>query len=226
MSEAVEAVLFDVDDTICEYERSPAEILELAFDHVGVEPFFDRDQYVARFDDFLAVSEDMRDLRRRCFASLAADSGRDRDLGHRIAAAYTDERDHSRVRFLDGAREALSHLAGDHRLAAVTNGAPAMQAQKLTSLGVADAFETVVHAGYDTPAKPAAEPFHEALDHLDVAPDRSVHVGNSLSSDVAGAHAAGLRSVWLADGETDPDPEPHYRIRSLRELRDRPWADD
>ncbi|PSQ56909.1 haloacid dehalogenase, partial [Halobacteriales archaeon SW_7_71_33] len=32
----VETVLFDLDDTLCTYRRSGAELLSLAFDRVGV----------------------------------------------------------------------------------------------------------------------------------------------------------------------------------------------
>ena len=82
----------------------------------------------------------------------------------------------------------------------VTNGAPEMQQAKLRGLGLDNAFETVVHAGYDALAKPHPEPFERALDSLDADPSQAVHVGNSLSSDVAGAHAAGLDSAWLDTG--------------------------
>src|SRR5699024_9714395 len=104
----------------------------------------------------------------------------------------------------------------------VTNGPPEMQSDKLAALGLDDAFETVVHAGYDAPAKPDPEPFHRALSALDGEPASAVHIGNSLSSDVAGAQAAGLRSVWLDDGST-PDPVPDHTLASMEELANPPW---
>jgi HAD superfamily hydrolase (TIGR01509 family) len=218
------AVLFDLDDTLCRYRRGGAELLSIAFERVGVEPLFTLEAYHERYPEFVDETEGIRDLRRACFVALAEEAGHDPEVGRAIEAAFADERDHGDVEPLPGARQAVETLAGDHRLGLVTNGAPEMQRQKLDGLGLADRFETVVYAGYDAPGKPAPEPFHAALDDLGVPASRAVHVGNSLSSDVAGAHAAGVESAWLAgDDATAPDPTPDYRLRSLSELTDPPW---
>ncbi len=212
MGPAVGAVLFDVDDTLCEYRRSTAELLSLAFDRAGVEQFFTTPEYVARYNDFADESDGVGDLRERCFAAIARDRGRDPEVGRRVARTYADAREHTNVRPLPGAREALDRLHGTVPLAAVTNGAPEMQSAKLRTLDFANYFETVVHGGYDAPAKPAPDPFHAALETLDVSPERALHVGNSLSSDMAGAKNAGVTAVWLenetaAANETGPDPD-------------------
>lgn len=223
MTDPVEAVLFDIDDTICEYRRSGEEILAVAFDRVGVDPFFDVTEYIDRYREFTDESEDMQDLRERCFAAFARERGEDPATARAVAQAYADERDHTDVRFRTGARETLDVLDGEVRLAAVTNGGPGMQSTKLDALGIADRFETVVHAGYDAPSKPSPEPFYEALSTIGVEPAAALHVGNSLRSDVAGAQAAGVRSAWLTNGVTDPDPEPDYVLESMEELADRLW---
>lgn len=45
--------------------------------------------------------------------------------------------------------------------------------------------------------KPRPEPFRRALEALDVDPPGVVHVGDSLSSDVAGASDLGIRVAWV-----------------------------
>ncbi|MFB6206844.1 MAG: HAD family hydrolase [Haloglomus sp.] len=222
-SDSVETVLFDLDDTLCTYRRSSGELIEVACEAVGVEPFFDEAAYEARYGEFTDESANVRDLRERCFAAIAADRGRDPDLGREIARAYAARRDHANVRPLPGAREAVETLAQRHRVGVVTNGSPEMQRQKLSTLPFADAFETVVHAGYDAPAKPAADPFHAALGDLDGHPERAVHVGNSLSSDVVGAHNAGLRSVWLRQSDGPGDHQPTFTVDEMAELATPPW---
>lgn len=224
MMTTVDAVLFDIDGTICEYRRTTADLLPLAFDEVGVEPFFTVEEYHDRYPEFAPESDDMLDLRERAFAALADQRGHDPETGRAVARAYDAERDHSNVQFLPGAREAIDALAGTVPLAAVTNGAPEMQSTKLAALDIDGVFETIVYAGYDAPAKPAPEPFHRALDVLDIAPGNTVHVGNSLSSDVAGAKNAGVRAAFLAaDGHATRDgaPEPDYVLESMRELPER-----
>jgi putative hydrolase of the HAD superfamily len=219
MSDRVAAILLDIDDTICEYRRSGSEILPLAFEQVGVDPFFTAEEYIDRYREFTDESDDMQDLREQCFAAFARESGYDTEVGHAVADAYAAERDHTNVRFRPGAREALDTFDGEMALAAVTNGAPEMQSVKLDALGITDRFETVVHAGYDAPAKPSPDPFHAALETVGVSPDRAVHVGNSLASDVSGAKSAGVRAVWLDDGVTNaPTPEPDHVLTSMADL--------
>lgn len=218
----VDAILFDVDDTLCRYRRSGTELLALAFDAVGVEPFFTAETYHDRYGEFVAGTETVAGLRRACFAAIAADEGRDPSLGRAVADAYAAERDHGAVDALPGAREAVRGLAADHAIGVVTNGAPGMQQQKLAAIGLDEAFDVVVHAGYDAPAKPDPEPFRRALAALDVPATRSVHVGNSLSTDVAGAHGAGMRSAWLDQGG-EPEPVPHYTLGTMADLTTPPW---
>ncbi|WP_415381327.1 HAD family hydrolase [Halosimplex sp. TS25] len=227
MTDSVEAVLFDLDDTLCAYERSADDILAIAFERVGVEPFFDAEEYIERLGEFSEAGsgDDIRDTRRAAFGTFAAESGHDETVGEAIADIYTDERDQTNVAFLDGAERALEALTETYRVGMVTNGDPWMQSQKLSGLGIEDRFEVIVHGGHDAPYKPDPEPFHIALEELGVETERAVHVGNSLASDVTGAHAAGLRSVWIADGElVDPEPEPHHVVDSLHDLVDEPWA--
>lgn len=222
MRSSVDAVLFDIDGTLCTYRRGSGDILPLAFDSVGIDPFFTAEEYADRYREFTDESDGIRDLRERCFATFADERGYHPDVGRAVARAFAAERDHTNVEYCPGARETLSVLDGDVALAAVTNGAPEMQAAKLDGLGLGEFFETVVYAGYDAPAKPAPEPFHLALDALGVAPDRTLHVGDSLESDIAGGHRAGVRTAWVHgenDSPTEPDPTPDYTFSTVEELR-------
>lgn len=226
MTDAVDAVLFDLDDTLCSYRRTSAELLHESFDAVGVEPFFDVSEYYAAYERVVNDDDDhdgMRELREICFADLADEYGYSRDLAYAMADHFAESRDHTDVDPLPGAEAAVEALATDHALGVVTNGAPEMQAEKLSALDFADRFQTVVYAGYDAPAKPEPDAYHAALADLDVAADRAVHVGNSLRTDVPGAHNAGVRSAWLHDGTANPNPEPHYTLRGLDELATPPW---
>jgi len=167
----------------------------------------------------------VQDLRERCFADIAREMGRDPEVGRAVAQAYATERDHTRVYLLPGACTALDALDSRYDLAAVTNGGPEMQGRKLAAAGLEDRFETVVHAGYETAAKPAVEPFETALAAVDADAERAVYVGNSPEADVAGANRAGLQSVLFNhDGSGRPTPEPHYRVGSLHDLVEEPWV--
>ena len=105
--------------------------------------------------------------------------------------------------------------------ALVTNSSLAGQMEKLASVGLTSAFDAVVVSGAIGIAKPDPAIFDEALQQLGLTNLDVWHVGDSLSSDVAGAAAAGIPSVWLnrsgrRRGPTDPMPD--VEITSLHDL--------
>ncbi|WP_435179626.1 HAD family hydrolase [Halorussus sp. AFM4] len=140
-----------------------------------------------------------------------------------MARAYEDP-DPTAVEFLPGAEAALDALGAGHDLALVTNGDRATQTAKLEALGIADRFDAATFTEPGGPVKPDPDHFHRTLSALGLAADEAVHVGNSLRSDVAGAHAAGVTSVWLEQADATADHSPHYTIGSMRDLRDPPWV--
>lgn len=219
--EAVRAVTFDLDGTLCTYRRSPGEVLAVAFERVGVEPLFPVEAYYGRFDEFAGEADGMADLRERCFAALAAERGHDPGTGEAVARAFAAERDHRDVVALPGAREAVERLSGEYRLGVVTNGPADAQRAKIEGAGLSDAFGVIVCAGAELPAKPAVEPFERALAALRVDAAEAVHVGDS-AADVAGASNAGVRSV-LVGGSLEDGPEPTYRAASLDGVRPSEW---
>lgn len=68
--------------------------------------------------------------------------------------------------------------------------------------------------------KPHRSIFEEALKRAGVTPGEALHVGDLYDEDIVGAHAAGLRAVYLdRRGTAAPsDGVPHARIESLNEL--------
>ncbi|MFB6125783.1 MAG: HAD family hydrolase [Halolamina sp.] len=225
---AVDAVFFDLDGTVWEYRRAASEVLTAAFDAVGVDPRFTAAEYVDRIPKFGDEVDTEAELRRRCFADVGVARGLTTETAHAVADAYTRERDYRNVRLLPGAREAVATMGERYAVAAVTNNGPEAQRPKLDELGLADAFEHVVYAGALPERKPHPLPFETALEAVDADPGRTVHVGNSLVSDVAGAARLGMRSVYVPDddGRADGDggdAAPTYRLDSLAELVDPPW---
>lgn len=194
---SVAAVTVDLDGTLVDYRRSPGAMLDRAFERVGVAPLFPVEAYYDRFAEFADRTDSMAELRRACFATLAADRGHDPALGREVAAAFADERDHGNVAWCPGARRLVDTLAERGvPTAVVTNGPPDAQRQKLSAVGLDERVATVVFAGHDCPAKPSPEPVERALAALDCDPTRAVHVGDS-ENDTASALAAGARAVHV-----------------------------
>jgi putative hydrolase of the HAD superfamily len=200
--------------------------LPIAFEVAEVEPFFDAETYYDRYEEFTDDSDDLHGFRERCFATLAEERGRDPEEGKAVARAYADERDHTDVTVCSGASRTLTSLHDEYRMGVVTNGGPNVQGIKLSVTGFGNYFDTIVFAGYDTPAKPGPEPFEQAIDDLNAPPSRALHVGDSLELDVAGAKKAGLQTAWITSrnvNQTDIDPRPDFVFESLEGLREEPW---
>jgi HAD superfamily hydrolase (TIGR01549 family) len=112
---------------------------------------------------------------------------------------------------------ALDALSRRFRLALLTNnpyGAAVLERHGLHT----EVFECVVVADPDY-RKPNPRAFMPLVDALGLPPEQIAYVGDAIDADVEGAHAFGLRAVWLDrwdDGWTPPSGVP--RISSLLEL--------
>jgi putative hydrolase of the HAD superfamily len=85
-----------------------------------------------------------------------------------------------------------------------------------------DVVDAVVLCGDAGFRKPHPAIFRACLERLNSAPEEAVFVGDSLASDVAGAHAVGCQPVWLCRGGAGPaPPEGVAGICDLRELVER-----
>ncbi len=103
-----------------------------------------------------------------------------------------------------GVADALRALAGEVRLAAVTNTAVMREADVRALLGAAglDHFEAVITSADVGVAKPDPAPLHAALRRLDVAPERALYIGDRDDDRVA-ARAAGVGFVATDRGLAD-----------------------
>ncbi|ARS90308.1 HAD family hydrolase [Natrarchaeobaculum aegyptiacum] len=226
---AYDAVCFDLDRTLCEPTQDPETVLESAFDSAGYDPFCthddlralvpsvpsadsDREFYVTLFETVLERSDGEPETDRPAT-----------DVATTLADSYLETADPTAVQFRPGAERVLEYARDRARVGLITNGERPRQVQKLESLGIADAFDVRVYtdpgAGIDP--KPSTTPFEYALGKLAAKPAASIHVGDSLHADIAGANAMGLDSAWLADGTERPgDHRPTYELRSLEALEE------
>lgn len=124
------------------------------------------------------------------------------------------------MRLMPDALEVLARLGKNFSLGLLTNGAPLLQQRKIDVAGLRGFFTTIMVSGEQGVGKPDPEIFRRVLRAMEVAPDEALMVGNSMTRDVAGAQAAGLRAVWFeVPGAEEPaDVVPDHTIRSLSEL--------
>ena len=100
----------------------------------------------------------------------------------------------------------------------ITNGGVLMQGGKISHLGLAPAFDTILISGAEGVKKPDPQIFLRAVARLGVDPAEAVHVGDNPVADVGGAKTAGLRAIWRRDGPDAEMPEADAVIDQIGEV--------
>ncbi|MFF0187936.1 HAD family hydrolase [Streptomyces sp. NPDC005244] len=225
----IDAVVWDIDDTIFDYTAADRAGMRghlaaegLLDGHTSVEQALARWREItdAQWARFSAGETDWQGQRRervRVFvgerlSDADADAWFDRYVTH-YETAWT---------LFPDVLPVLDRLVGSHRHAVLSNSSLLVQDRKLRVLGVHDRFETILCAAELGVSKPAAAAFHAACDALRLPPHRVAYVGDHPEIDGRGAAEAGLLSVWIdRDGAhiaADGPPTGPHRIASLAEL--------
>ena len=144
----------------------------------------------------------------------------DRVLAAELAEFFAADRSRRHVVFAES-EQVLHDLKKNFRLALLTNGAPDIQGMKIDGSNLASFFETIIISGDHGFGKPDPRIFQLALKRLKVAAHEAVMIGDSLNRDIAGARAAGLRTIWINRYNrtlNDSHPIPDLELTNLRDL--------
>jgi HAD superfamily hydrolase (TIGR01509 family) len=212
-----EAVVFDLDNTLCRRTGDIDAAYRRAFARVGAEPFGAPEELWADLDGPPAP-DDRTGYLGAGFARVAARHGRSEVDPVALAAALVGEIDNSEVEFLPGAERALETAHALGPVGVLTNGPERRQRTKIDALSLGEAVNAIVYAGDLPRRKPHVDPFEAILSELSVAADRALYVGDSLAYDVAGAHNAGCQVAWLRGDGDAGDYNPEYVLDSLCDL--------
>lgn len=234
----IEAVLFDGDQTLWDFERVMREALTAVVGELRVArpgPFTDalrwedleRDRAVVG-EEWEGVEYNLARLRVLGFARTlerirSAEGGKDaadEALALELSDSYFAHRDRDPALFSDTV-SCLESLRLRYRLGLLSNGSRLPE-----KVGLAQYFESVVFAQDHRVAKPDKAIFEIVERELCVAPSRCVLVGDHLINDVAGAKRAGWSAVWIdRDGDesllgalVEEDVQPDAVVRSLAEI--------
>jgi putative hydrolase of the HAD superfamily len=140
-------------------------------------------------------------------------------LADQLAAVYPLERRNRYVLFPD-VKPCLDRLAASYRLGVVTNGPCDLQCAKLDASGLRGYLGAVAISRVVGILKPDSRIFAVALEQLEVGAQESVFVGDTPKTDIVGAHAAGMKAIWL-NRDNSPLPDgivPDVTIAALTEL--------
>lgn len=206
-------VLLDADNTLFDFTRAEREAILRTFARFGLPATEENARLYAGLNDALWKRFDRGEisqpaLRRERFRLLAAALGCRADPGE-MDLFYRAEL--GKGCFLLPGAMALCRALKDAglTLALVTNGCGDTQRARLSGSGLAPLFgERVFISGEMGVQKPRPEFFDLVFAALG-EPDRqrTVLVGDSLSSDIRGGLACGVDTVWYNPGHLPADPE-------------------
>ena len=98
----------------------------------------------------------------------------------------------SRVDVPQETHDTLAKLAEKWPLVAITNGNARPEL-----FGLSDYFRFVLRAGPDGRSKPFADMYHLAAERLNLPLGHILHVGDDLTTDVAGSLRCGMQACWI-----------------------------
>lgn len=206
----VKALCFDLNSTLLDGSGIHEAILRTCRDLAAVRPSLDATRLLeantAVWQEYWPEVEDGWTFGRLDGATVSLEAWRrtlracgcDDDALAWLARDTHRRHERETIRLFSDARELFAWLSGTKLpLALITNGASDTQRDALRALGIEQRFDAVVISGEVGVAKPTAAVFGIAVEKLAVQPEQVWHVGDSLSTDIAGAKAAGLTAVWL-----------------------------
>lgn len=218
-------ILFDLDNTILDFDKAEANAIHETLESLGIEPSaankrryseinlsqwklleqgkITREELQTRRFDLL-----FEELKADCDSLLASQTYK-----NKLAMGYY---------FMDGAEELLCQLK-KHRLFIVSNGTATVQKGRIEGAGLERFFEDIFISeliGYNKPDKRF---FDYCFAHIkDFHREGTLLVGDSLTSDILGGINAGIRTCWFhGEGTTNETGIlPDFEITKLSELLD------
>lgn len=197
----IKYILFDLDDTLFDFQKAERLALSRTLKELGIEP---EEKILRRYNELnlaqwkrlergeLTLDQVKTERYRLLFGELGIEES------PKKATAIYEKFLSTGHFFIEGAPELLETLAPRYHLYLVSNGTPHVQHGRLASSGIEYYFDGIfisLEIGYK---KPDREFFDWCFARIPgFSRDAAVIVGDSLTSDIQGGKNAGIRTVWF-----------------------------
>jgi len=219
-------ILWDNDNTLMDFEYSMQMALKSSFDAFGLEI---TEEIIRRYEQI--NNSYWKRLERREITKAELLNGRFFDLFQEIGVSIDVEAFRrffqielgSYYSYLDDSLEICRQLKGKVKQYIVTNGVLETQMKKIKAAGFMDLMEDIFVSEVIGFEKPQKEYFDGCLSKISEKNlNKILIVGDSLTSDIAGGNAAGIKTCWYnPSGKKAGDVyKIDYEIRDLHQIFD------
>lgn len=220
-----DVILWDVDDTLLDFPYSQKTSLIKAAEKIGVTVTEEMNaRYAAINDGWWKRLEKGEVTKQQLLTGRFLEWFADCGIVCENVDAFRDnyERGLGQIyRYRDNSLQVCKALQGKCRQFAVTNGVTAPQLSKLKLAGFFDIMENIFISEQLGAPKPQRLFFDRVLETMpEVARNRILIVGDSLSSDMRGGNNAGIATCWYnpTDRMNTTEVETDFIIRNLKEV--------
>jgi HAD superfamily hydrolase (TIGR01549 family) len=238
------ALIFDLCDTIMPYrnDRKPEAIIRgekiytttpllyncFRADHTGIP-------YLEFYDHFISATESVVDLRASGYEVLAAVRF---DLFlDRLKISPSNHRSTLHQNLLDihlkqvadclicpqKNRDLLIQLKEEYSIGLITNFDDTDTVYSILHReNIHGIFNTILISSEFGLRKPRKEIFLAACKNIEISPSEALFIGDSLTSDIAGAKGVGMDAVWInpeGDSVSDNVPQPDHVLSHFSDLK-------
>ena len=231
----LKALFLDLDETLCDTTganlkardhlaeeienlcKKAVDYQSIATDYLtGIYKVF-TPEMKQRFLPITNEEEFRTDLLKYLFEQHELQNDFSEDVFHQLRIAFDDFRINC-FDFFPGVEDLISELRNEFKLIVITNGPIYSQHPKVRKIKLRDKVDHVIIGGEEPEEKPYRSIFMKACRLADCEPEHAIHIGDSLSADIAGASNSGIKNVWI-NPKLESDPLPDHTISNFIHIR-------
>ncbi|MBG9582557.1 HAD family hydrolase [Bacillus thuringiensis] len=217
-------LLFDVDDTLLDFQKAEKVALRMLFEEKGIPLTREVEAQYKKINKSLWDAFEEGEINRdevvnTRFSMLFKEYGEEVDgiLFENNYRNYLEEGN----QLMQGAFEFISQIQSECDLYIVTNGISKTQYKRLRNAGLHSMFKDIFvseDTGYQKPMKEYFDYVFERIPNF--APEEGLIIGDSLSADMKGGYVAGIDTCWFNPEKKSNHSEivPTYEVQNFEEL--------
>ncbi|PER35268.1 noncanonical pyrimidine nucleotidase, YjjG family [Bacillus cereus] len=217
-------LLFDVDDTLLDFQKAEKVALRMLFEEKGIPLTSEVEAQYKKINKSLWDAFEEGEINRdevvnTRFSILFKEYGEEVDgiLFENNYRSYLEEGN----QLMQGAFEFINQIQSEYDLYVVTNGISKTQDKRLRNAGLHSLFKDIFvseDTGFQKPMKEYFDYVFERIPNFSF--EEGLIIGDSLSADIKGGYVAGINTCWFNPEKKPNNSEivPTYEVHSFEEL--------